>query len=914
MSILNIRKRSGNIVSFDPNRIQVAIEKAVKASDISVTENFTVSLKEQVVMIIELDYNGIDLIPSVEDIQDLVEKKLVESGNFDVAKAYILYRSERAKMRAESRLNELRRMEKNLLKVVKRNGSNEVFDIRKIELILKRAALNLLNVDLALIITELKKNVFDGMSTADINKVVVMAAKSYVERDPEYSMFTARLLLTSVYKEVFDQKITSENFDQIYASSFESSLKKGIEANRISPELLNFDLVRISDALKPDRDYKLNYLGAQTLYDRYFVHINERRIEVPQYFWMRVAMGLAQKEQNKEEKAIEFYEVLSTLRFVCSTPTLFNSGTVHQQMSSCYLSTIDDSLEHIFKVVKDNAMLSKWAGGIGNDWTRVRATGAHIKGTNGKSQGIIPFMKIANDTAVAVNQGGKRKGAVCAYLESWHIDIIDFLELRKNTGDERRRAHDMSTANWIPDLFMQRVLANEDWTLFTPDEVPDLHELYGQKFKVRYEEYERLADAGEIKVFKRIKAVDLWRKMITMLFETGHPWITFKDPCNVRSPQDHVGVVHSSNLCTEITLNSSKDETAVCNLGSINIAEHYNEALGDLDKERLATTIKVAMRMLDNVIDVNYYPIPETKNANALHRPVGLGIMGFQDVLYKKSLDFDSEVAVDYSDQLMEMVSYNAILASSELAKERGSYHSYSGSKWDRGLLPIDTMQLLEKERGEEVRINKGGQLDWSEVRNSIKEHGMRNSNCLSIAPTATISNISGCIPCIEPIYKNLYVKSNMGGEFTVINKHLVGELKKLGLWSQGICEKIKLSDGSIQGISDIPISVREKYKEAFEVNPLWFVRHAAVRSKWLDQSQSVNIFYHGQSGKEIADIYINAWQMGLKTTYYLRTLGATQVEKSTVSDKGTHKRDSVKTAEAIACSIENGENCDACQ
>ncbi|MBL7057911.1 ribonucleoside-diphosphate reductase subunit alpha [Patescibacteria group bacterium] len=913
MSILNIRKRSGNIVSFDQNRIVVAINKAVEVSGEEVGPTFAANLAEEVVMNIEADYNGLDLIPSVEDIQDLVEKKIVESGNFEIAKVYILYRAERARARAESRLNELKRMEKNLLKVVKFMGRSEVFDINKISKILNRASFGLRNVDVPLLLEDLKKNIFDGIATSDISKALVMVTKSYIERDSDYSFLAARLLLTSVYKEVFHEKIQTDSFSDIYQRSFEVNMKRGVEAKRISKSLLEFDYKIIGAALVPDRDCLLTYLGAQTLYDRYFIHINEQRIEAPQHFWMRVAMGLAQKEENKEEKAIEFYEVLSTLRFVCSTPTLFNSGTTHQQLSSCYLSSIDDNLEHIFKVIKDNAMLSKWAGGIGNDWTRIRATGSHIEGTNGKSQGVIPFMKIANDTAVAVNQGGKRKGAVCAYLETWHIDIIDFLELRKNTGDERRRTPDMSTANWVPDLFMQRVISDQTWTLFSPNEVSDLHDLYGAKFKEKYEAYEKLAEDGKIKVFKKMKAAELWRKMITMLFETGHPWITFKDPCNVRSPQDHVGVVHSSNLCTEITLNSSRDETAVCNLGSINMAQHYNESLGDVDKEKLANTVKVAMRMLDNVVDINYYPIPETNNANVMHRPVGLGFMGFQDILYAKDLDFDSEVAVDYSDELMEYISYNAILASSILAKERGSYHSFVGSKWDRGLMPIDTISLLEKERGEAVRINKREKLDWQVVRDSIKAYGMRNSNCLAIAPTATISNISGCIPCIEPIYKNLYVKSNMGGEFTVMNKHLVDELKRIGMWNMEVFKKIKINDGSIQNISDLPISIRDKYKETFEIDPIWFIKHAAVRAKWLDQSQSVNIFYRGQSGKVISDIYISAWLMGLKTTYYLRTLGASQVEKSTVKDIGTHKRDNSEV-EKVVCAVENGANCDACQ
>ena len=768
------------------------------------------------------------------------------------------------------------------------------FDVKKVKKAISRAARGLSCVDEDLVIEEVKRSLFDGIETKDISKALVMAAKSYIDRDPEYSYLSSRLLLDSIYREVFQEKFADGKFQVMYQNSFIKNLKRGVEANRVNKELLTFDLDRITDALDPERDRDLTYLGLQTLYDRYFIHIREEKIEAPQHFWMRVAMGLALAEAptDREKYAIEFYNNLSTLSFISSTPTLFTAGTTHPQLSSCYLSTIEDSLTHIFKVIGDNAQLSKWAGGIGNDWTQVRAIGSRIEGTNGTSQGVIPFMKIANDTAVAVNQGGKRKGAVCAYLECWHFDYPEFLELRKNTGDERRRTHDMNTASWVPDLFMKRLESGGDWTLFSPDEVPELHDLYGSAFDKKYEAYEALATEGKIKIHKTLPASELWRKMITMLFETGHPWITFKDPCNVRSPQDHCGVVHDSNLCTEITLNNSKEETAVCNLGSLNLAKHFDTKTQDLNREQLAQTIKTAMRMLDNVININFYPTKETRASNMKHRPVGLGLMGLADLFYLKNLDFDSEVAVDFVDEVMEEISYNAILASSQLAAERGKYESYTGSKWDRGLLPIDTIALLEKERGQEILMDKTMRKDWTPVRESIATHGMRNSNTMAIAPTATISNIGGCIPCTEPIYKNLYVKSNMGGEFTVINKYLVEDLKAAGLWGPDMYEKLKMHDGSIQKIKEIPITLRQRYKEVFEIPALWIIKQASRRQKWIDQAQSVNIFYKGTSGKDIAGGYVDAWKYGLKTTYYLRTLGASQIEKSTISAQGTHKRD----------------------
>jgi ribonucleoside-diphosphate reductase alpha chain len=917
MPLLQIKKRNGEIVPFDRSRIEKAIQNSAQSINSPLSESEIISTTDDILLLVQEKFG--EETPDVESVQDAVERKLVESDHFEIAKAYILYRAEHARIRAEKRLEELEKIEKNLLKIQKSNGSIERFDIKKIEKTFVACSIKFPFLDIKAMLEEVKKNVYDGISTTEISKLLVMIAKSFIERDPAYSFLAANLLLGNILREVFGEKVWDVDFDDKYRSVFKKNLSLAVQEGLLSSKLLEFDLEKISSALVLEQDETFTYLGIQTLYDRYFLHVKGRRIESPQGFWMRVAMGLALNEQDKEAKAIEFYTVLSSFRFVSSTPTLFNSGTNHSQLSSCYLSTVEDDLMHIFKVIGDNAQLSKWAGGIGNDWTNIRATGSRIKGTNGKSQGVIPFLKIVNDTAVAVNQGGKRKGAVCSYLETWHLDIEEFLELRKNTGDERRRTHDMNTANWIPDLFMKRVQQGKDWTLFSPNETPDLHDLYGKKFEERYAEYEKMADEGEMQTFKRIAAANLWRKMVTMLFETGHPWITFKDPCNIRSPQDHTGVVHNSNLCTEITLNNSKDETAVCNLGSINFSAHITKE-GDLDWEGLAKTIKTGMRMLDNVVDINFYPTPETRNSNLRHRPVGLGVMGFQNALYAKNLDFDSDIAVEFSDELMEFVSYHAIYDSSLLAQERGAYESFKGSKWDRGLLPVDTIALLESERGISTEVSKTGKLDWEPVRESIRLYGMRNSNCMAIAPTATISNIAGSIPCIEPIYKNLYVKSNMGGEFTVINAPLVEELKKEGIWNADLCQKLKSSDGSVQGISEIPERIRKKYKEVFEIAPLWMLKHAAIRGKWIDQSQSVNIFYRGTSGKDISDIYLTAWKMGLKTTYYLRTLGATQVEKSTIGTHGTHKRDFGK-AEELQAPVDSPPKkpmmeieCEACQ
>jgi len=908
MSLLKVKKRNGLVTDFDTARIALAVQRAIQSTpNVDVSTNFHEEITERVMQDLDIQFRDTEEIPSVEQIQDLVERALVESGNFEIAKHYILYRAERARVRAEARLEELQKLEKNLLKVVTSSGKMEPFVLAKIKAVVSTAAKRHHGIiDENLVLSEVKKNIFDGISTTDISRVLVMAGKSFIERDPAYSKFCADLLISMIYREVANVNEEASDFENAYQKSFGENLKEGVLNERIDSELLNFNIDRLAKELKPERDHFFTYLGLQTLYDRYFIHVGGRRIETPQYFWMRVAMGLAlqEKAEERETRAIEFYNTLSQLHFVSSTPTLFNSGTIHSQLSSCYLSTVKDDLHHIFKVIADNAQLSKWAGGLGNDWTNVRATGAPIKGTNGKSQGLIPFLKIVNDTALAVNQGGKRKGAVAAYLECWHFDFEEFLELRRNTGDERRRTHDMNTAAWVPDLFMQRVQEDKDWTLFSPDEVPELHHIYGKNFREKYEHYEKMIDEGKIHVWKKIPAQKLWKKMITMLFETGHPWITFKDPCNIRSPQDHCGVVHDSNLCTEITLNNSAEETAVCNLGSINLAQHYDPTTNSFDREKLSQTIKTAIRMLDNVVDINYYPTPETKTSNLCHRPIGLGIMGFHDLLYRMNLDFASDVAVDFSDEVMEFVSYHAVLSSSNLAGDRGAYKSFKDSKWDRGLLPIDTVDLLETERGEPVKMNRVTRMDWNPVREAIKKNGMRNSNTMAIAPTATIANIAGCIPCIEPIYKNLYVKSNMGGEFMVINQYLVEDLKKEGLWNTTMCQMLKAHDGSVQNIEDIPLRLREKYKEIFEIGAGWIVRHASMRQKWIDQAQSVNIFYRGTSGKEIADVYMDAWKSGLKTTYYLRTLGATQVQKSTVNVEmqkiSQHQNQETKKEEAV--------------
>jgi ribonucleoside-diphosphate reductase alpha chain len=732
------------------------------------------------------------------------------------------------------------------------------------------------------LLEEVMKSVYDDISVAEIYRAMILAARIRIEQDPSYDIVAARLLRMIIANESLGSVPDDpEDMDRLYRNQFEHYVIDGIVADRLTPDLRQYDLTRIAEALRPERDDLFKYPGLQAVYDRYLLHIEERRIEMPQYFWMRVSMGLAINEPDREERAIEFYDLLSSLRFTSATPTLFNSATNHPQLSSCYLSTVSDDLEHIFKCVADNAKLSKWAGGLGNDWTSIRATNARIKGTNGRSQGVIPFLKVVNDTAVAVNQGGKRKGAVCSYLESWHMDIEEFMELRKNTGDDRRRTHDMHTSNWIPDLFMKRVQLNKDWTLFSPDEVPDLHNLYGKAFEERYLEYERMAETGRIRMSRSVPAVELWRKMLTRLFETGHPWVTFKDPSNIRSPQDHTGVVHSSNLCTEILLNTSEKETAVCNLGSINLPAHIVD--GELDLELLENTVRTAMRMLDNVIDINFYPTEEARNANRRHRPVGLGLMGFQDALAKMSYSYASEQAVEFADRSMEAISWFAIMASSELAAERGSYDSFAGSKWDRGLLPIDTIDLLEQERGVPIDMDRSTTMDWDAVRKAVAANGMRNSNCMAIAPTATISTIIGVSQSIEPIYKHLYVKSNLSGEFTHVNTSLVNELKEQGLWDADMLDALKYYDGTLSEIERIPEEIRARYLTSFEVDAKWLIECASRRQKWIDMGQSLNLYMCDPSGRKLHDMYFLAWSKGLKTTYYLRTLAATQIEKSTV-------------------------------
>lgn len=779
------------------------------------------------------------------------------------------------------------------LRVTKKNGMVVPFDTQKVLTALRRAIGNLdQEVSLELIFQEFLKNIFDTISTTDIEKALVLATVSFIEKDPAYDTVATRLLLQKTYREAFNRSV-DQNILDLYQYSFVNGLEVGIAHTILNPELLTFDLNYLASHLRPERDELLNYLGLQTLTERYFVKVNKRKIEAPQNFWMRIAMGLALKETNKNSRAVEFYEILSTLRYVSSTPTLFHSGYQHAQLSSCYLSTVNDDLGHIFKVIGDNAQLAKYAGGIGNDWTNIRGTGAYIKSIHATSQGVIPYLKIVNDVVVAITRSGIRRGGTCVYLETWHIDIEDFLDLRRNTGDERRRAHDMNTANWIPDLFMKRVQEDKDWTLFSPHETPDLHDLYGKAFEMRYCHYEQLAQEGKIEQYRVVSAKKLWRKMLSRLFETGHPWITFKDPCNVRSPQDHVGVVHSSNLCTEITLNTSAQETAVCNLGSVNLAQHITN--GELDTQLMRNTIHTAVRMLDNVVDLNFYPTVEARNSNIKHRPIGLGMMGFQDALFMQNMPFDSHKALEFADYVTELYSYYAISASCALAQERGAYESYKGSKWDRGLLPIDTIDLLEQERGQYIDMSRTARLNWQPLREQIALWGMRNSNVMAIAPTATIANIAGCYPSIEPIYKNLYVKSNISGEFTIINKYLVADLKQYNLWNQDMVDQIKYYDGDLELITSIPDHIKQKYKGAFEIDPIWQLRITAARSKWIDQSISHNVFMKGVSGKKLEEIYFTAWRFGLKTTYYLRTLGATQVEKATLDSKKfgfTQKRD----------------------
>ena len=876
-----------------------------------------------------------EFYPNVENIQDIVEKHLLRSDMLDVARRYIIYRAERTTEREKLKDNISRKAELGKLKIIKRDGTTVLFNPQKVRETIYRICQkypDTTSVDA--ISKELSRNIFDGATTNDIEKALLLASTAFIERDPDYSKVSAGFFMQRLYKEAIGISINENTFLDEYKKTFIEGIKLGTEHKYLDPKLLEFDLERLSNSIDPERDELFEYLGIQTLYERYLQKHEEKRFELPQSFWMRVAMGLSFNENNKNARAIEFYNVLSKMHFVSSTPTLFHSGTPHPQLSSCYLTTVGDDLSHIFKCIGDNAQLSKWSGGLGNDWTNIRGTGSHIKSTNVESQGVIPFLKIANDVTVAINRSGKRRGATCAYLETWHLDIEDFLDLRRNTGDDRRRTHDMNTSNWIPDLFMKRVESDQEWTLFSPEEVPDLHDLFGKKFEDAYCEYEKSIQNGQIKKFKKVPAKELWKKMLTRLFETGHPWITFKDACNVRSPQDHVGVVHSSNLCTEITLNTSQDETAVCNLGSVNLSKHVTLE-GKLDKKLLEKTVNTAMRMLDNVVDLNFYPTDEAKNSNMKHRPIGLGVMGLQDALFKLDLPFDSPKALNFSDQLMEQISYHAISSSCDLAIERGPYESFVGSKWEKGIFPLDSLTLLENERGDNVEVNKITSLDWDSLKEKVKQNGMRNSNTMAIAPTATISNIAGCYPCIEPIYKNIYVKSNMSGEFTVVNNYLVNDLKSMGLWSKEMLDKIKYYDGNLDYIDEIPESFKAKYKEAFAINPLVLLKHTSVRGKWIDQSQSHNVFMQGVSGKKLSEIYTAAWKFGLKTTYYLRTLAASQIEKSTLDANKfgyTQKREYQKIEEqqnkeavqasseekpasevGSACSIMDPD-CEACQ
>ncbi len=930
--IFTIQKRNGAVVRFEPKRISWAIERAFRAEHGSPTEK---ALSEELGRAVE-EVTGAVVRRAVgaavggealevERIQDWVETALMEAGYHSVARRYILYRAERRRART---LRAATRSGTAPLSFVLRCGERVPLDPEGLGREIKEACRGLEECcSWRSLAEETLRSLYDGVAEEEIDQAMILAARSRVEKEPAYTYVAARILLAKLYREVLPEIRGREELETVHRNFFPLSIRHGVDVGRLSPDLLGFDLEKLASALRFERDRDFAYMGLQTVYDRYLLHHEERRIETPQYFWMRVAMGLALAEkENREAHAIEFYELLSSFLFLSSTPTLFNSGTRHPQLSSCYLLTVSDDLDGIFQVISDNARLSKWAGGLGNDWTNVRATGSLIRGTNGRSQGVIPFLKVANDTAVAVNQGGKRKGALCAYLETWHLDIEDFLELRRNTGDERRRTPDMNTANWIPDLFMKRVIDGGNWTLFSPSDVPDLHDLYGKAFERRYCEYEAMADRGEIRNFRRVAASTLWRKMLTMLFETGHPWITFKDPSNIRSPQDHVGVIHNSNLCTEITLNTSADETAVCNLGSINLAAHVRD--GVLDEERLTRTIRVAVRMLDNVVDINFYPTPAARNANLRHRPVGLGLMGFQDALYRLKISYGSQEAVEFADRTMEIIAYDALLASSDLAKERGAYSTFRGSKWDRGLLPIDTLSLLEEERGGNLEVDRTVRKDWEEVRKTIRRQGLRNSNLLAIAPTATISNISGVSQSIEPTYKNLFVKSNLSGDFTTINSYLVEELKQAGLWDQEMVDDLKFYDGSVLSIERLPREIKERYVSASELDPHWLIECASRRQKWIDMAQSLNLYIAEPNGKKLSDMYLLAWKKGLKTTYYLRAVAATSVEKSTldinaralqprwmksVSPSSRVRVDRPKDRNGSNCSLDNPE-CESCQ
>ena len=930
---IQVIKRTGEIATFNAEKISVAIGKAFLAVEGQQGADSS-RIHDRIEQLTEMVLNTFNRrLPSggtihIEEIQDQVELALMRTGEQKVARAYVIYREQRATARQQAGANH-----HPTLQITDANGQLQPLDLSALTATIETASAGLEGIDVQAIVDETVKNLYNGVKESDIATTMMMATRTRIEQEPNYTYVTARLLCNELVGTGLE--FLGLSTDTLESDALEPFLKKGIELDLLSPDLLNFDLAKLSAAIQPERSNQFTYLGLQTLFDRYFIHSNGVRFELPQLFFMRVSMGLALNEENKEDRAIEFYNLLSSFDYMASTPTLFNSGTLRPQLSSCYLTTIGDDLYDIYGAMRDNAMLSKWAGGLGNDWTPVRALNSYIKGTNGKSQGVVPFLKVANDTAVAVNQGGKRKGAVCAYLETWHLDIEEFLELRKNTGDDRRRTHDMNTANWVPDLFMQRVFEDAEWTLFTPSETPDLHDLTGAEFAERYTHYEAVAKEQNM-LHKKIRAKDLWRKMLSMLFETGHPWITFKDVCNLRSPQQHVGVVHSSNLCTEITLNTSQDEIAVCNLGSINLVQHVQG--GVLDREKLARTIKTAVRILDNVIDINYYAVPQAKNSNLKHRPVGMGIMGFQDALYEMGIAYGSDEAVDFADESMEVISYYAIQTSSDLALERGAYSTFKGSLWDQGILPIDSLELVAKSRPERMfEVDRTQRLDWDSLRAKVQKDGMRNSNVMAIAPTATISNICGVSQSIEPTFQNLYVKSNLSGEFTVINPYLVRALKERGLWDTVMVNDLKHFEGSVQKIARIPEELKAIFATAFEVDTRWIVDAASRRQKWIDQAQSLNLYIAGANGKKLDITYKMAWLRGLKTTYYLRALGATSAEKSTIN---TGALNAVKPATVtaapvatpapeaaaavdedfaqaapvpLACSIDNPD-CEACQ
>jgi len=925
-----IIRRNGAVVPFEPSKIAVAMMKAFLA--VHGTQGAaSASVRETVE---ELTHAAVRALMRsrpgggtfhIEDVQDQVELGLMRGSHHEVARAYVLYRERRSQERQKVPASQPAQSGPTLH--VLDQGQRVPLDQARLRQGIETACQGLsADVSAEPIVQETLRNVYDGIPVEEVQKAAIMSARTLIERDPDYTYVTARLLLQSVAKEVLEREVSQEELAAAYPDYFGRFIAQGVQAELLDEAMLHFDLKRLGEALRPERDLQFDYLGLQTLYDRYFLHIQKKRIELPQAFFMRVAMGLSLNEVDREARAIEFYEVLSSFDFMSSTPTLFNSGTRRSQLSSCYLTTVPDHLDGIYESIKENALLSKFAGGLGNDWTRVRALGSHIKGTNGESQGVVPFLKVVNDTAVAVNQGGKRKGAVCAYLETWHLDVEEFLELRKNTGDDRRRTHDMNTANWIPDLFMRRVMEKGEWTLFSPADTPDLHDLFGEAFERAYVAYEEKAARGEIKLHRTIRAEDLWRKMLTMLFETGHPWITFKDACNVRSPQQHVGVVHSSNLCTEITLNTSDGETAVCNLGSVNLSRHLTDGSDgkQLDQDKLKRTINTAMRMLDNVIDINYYAVKKARDSNLRHRPVGMGIMAFQDALYEMRMPYGSAQAVAFADRAMEAVCYHAYWASTELARERGTYSTFKGSLWDQGILPPDTIDLLQRQRGGYVEVDRSSTLDWEALRAKIRADGMRNSNCVAIAPTATISNIVGVDASIEPSFGNLSVKSNLSGEFTVVNAHLVRDLKRLGLWDDVMVMDLKHFDGSLRAIDRVPDELKTLYATAFEIDTQWLIEAGARRQKWIDQAQSLNIYMAGASGKKLDETYKLAWLRGLKTTYYLRTMAATGIEKSTSHAGALNAVQSAAPVAAAASSTEpasdvkfcslDDPDCEACQ